>query len=153
MKESAAVFAPELDGVNVTETLQVAFGASEVTHVFAVIANMDAFVPVSATAEMVSVAPPVFVTVVESAALVTSTRVLGKAIEAGLKPIAALPAPTPETGTLCGDPAALSVKTIADDLFPDAAGVKTTLTVHVPPLGATLAHPVGVGAKSPALVP
>jgi len=100
VKDSAAVFAPELVGVNVTLTLQVAFGASDVTHVFAEIVNMAALVPVSATAEMVRVAPPVLVTVVDSAALVVSTRVLGKAIEAGLKLIAAVPAPTPVTGTL-----------------------------------------------------
>ena len=48
---------------------------------------------------------------------------------------------------------ALSVKTMAEDLDPAAAGVNTTLTVQVPPDGATLAHPVGVGTKSPALVP
>lgn len=100
MNDSAAVFEPVLDGVNVTEVLHVAFGASEVMQVFAEIANIAALVPVRVTAEMVSVDPPVLVTATEIAELVLDTVVLGKVIEAGLKPIAALPAPTPETGTL-----------------------------------------------------
>ena len=100
VKDSAAVFEPVLVGVNVTETLQVAAGASDVTQVFAEIVNMAALVPVKATAEIVSVAPPVLVTVVEMAELVLETVVLGKLIEVGLKLIAAIPAPAPETGTL-----------------------------------------------------
>ena len=47
----------------------------------------------------------------------------------------------------------MSVKTIAEDLAPVDPGVKTTDTVQVPPEGATLEQPVGVGTKSPALVP
>jgi hypothetical protein len=102
----------------------------------------------------VSVALPVFVTVVDIAPLVTVTAVFGKAMEVGLSPIpATVPAPVPETGTLCGDPAALSVKTMADERAPVAEGLNTTETVQVPPLAATLAHPVGVGMKSPAFVP
>jgi hypothetical protein len=62
-------------------------------------------------------------------------------------------APVPLTGTLCGEVEALSVKTIAEERAPVEVGLNTTETVHVPPLGATLAHPVGVGIKSPALVP
>jgi hypothetical protein len=87
-----------------------------------------------------------------SAALVTPTIVLGKVKDAGLK-LTAAAVPVPDTGTLWGLPAALSVNTIADVRAPVDPGVKTTETVQVPPDGATDAQPVGVGTKSVALVP
>jgi hypothetical protein len=61
--------------------------------------------------------------------------------------------PVPLTGTLCGEPEALSVNTMAEDRAPVVDGVNTTETVQVPPEGATDAHPVGVGTKSAELVP
>jgi hypothetical protein len=140
--------------VNVTLTTHVAPIASVPPQVFAEIVKSPKFVPVKSIVLSVSVALPVFVTVVDIAPLVTVTAVFGKVIEVGLKPMPATPpAPVPLTGTLCGLPDALSVNTIAEDRAPVEVGLKTTETVHVPPLEATLAQPVGVGTKSPAFVP
>jgi hypothetical protein len=149
----AAVFAPVLVGVKVTLTEQFAPAASDPPQVFADMANMAALVPVKVMLANTSVSPPVLVTVVDRGELVTVTAVFGKVIVVGLKLINGNPTPVPLTGTLCGLPAALSVNTIADDRDPEADGLNTTLTVQVPPEGATLAHPVGVGTKSPELAP
>jgi hypothetical protein len=62
-------------------------------------------------------------------------------------------APAPLTGTDCGLPEALSVKTMLDALLPAELGLNTTDAVQVPPEGATLAQPVAVGTKSVAFVP
>jgi hypothetical protein len=60
--------------------------------------------------------------------------------------------PVPESGTVCGLPAALSATARVADRFPVAAGLKLTLMVQLA-LAATLDPQLLVWEKSPALVP
>jgi hypothetical protein len=72
-------------------------------------------------------------------------RLVGEMLTAGAVPV-------PVRLTLCGLPAALSVRVIAAVRVPLAAGVKVTLIVQLAP-AATLDPQLLVWAKSLALVP
>ena len=146
-----AVLEPVDPGVNLTEITQLPPTSTDDPQVL-VCAKSAAFVPVMPILVISSKPVPVFCKIVFMAELVTPTAVLGKVSEAGLK-LTAAAVPVPLTGTLCGEPEALSVNTMAEDRAPVEDGVNTTDTVQVPPEGATDAHPVGVGTKSPELVP
>ena len=128
-----AVRAPVAEGVNVTLTAQVALIARLPPQVFADMEKLAAFVPAKVIEEIVSVAEPLFVTVVVSAELVTVTAVFGKESEVGLKLIADTPpAPVPPILKHCGEAGALSVTQTWEARAPAACGVNVTLTVQVP---------------------
>jgi hypothetical protein len=74
VKFSEAVRLPDAEGVNVTLTVQVALGATVApVHVSAFLPKSLAFVPPTATTEMVRLPVPVLVTVTALAALVVPT--------------------------------------------------------------------------------
>jgi len=110
-----------------------------------------AFVPVTVTPEIVSVAPPVLFSVTVCGALVVLVVWFPKVSDAGERETAAA-VPVPVSGTLCGLPAALSVTLTFADRAPVAVGRNVTLIVQLLE-GATLGVQLFVCVKSPLLVP
>lgn len=116
---------PPLDGVNVTEIVQLPLTASvagEIGHVF-VCAKSAAFVPLTAMELIVSGAVPLFVSVVDWLVDVVPTatepraRLVGLSVTAGLGFV-----PVPLSATDCGLPGALSVTETDAGRLPEAVG-------------------------------
>src|SRR5665213_1584291 len=103
--------------------LQFAAAASVVPQVV-VSAKFDVFVPPSVIPEMLSVAPPVFVRVIDCEAVV----VFGTEVKMRLDPdrLAVGATPVPLTENDCGDPVALSVTTTDELRGPVVPGVNVT---------------------------
>lgn len=155
---------PAAAGVNVRLMVQLAAGATvdpfvQVVPVVAT-AKSAAFVPLIATVAMCNVEPPGFVTVIDEALLVVPTPwlpnvigVLGESVAAGgVTPVRVTVCVEPETPLLS------SVNVSVAVLLPAADGVKVTLQVQVPFVGATVEPlvqvvPPDAMAKSPAFVP
>ena len=144
------VSVPDAAGVNVMLRLQLAPAATLDPQVL-VSAKSAALVPVSVTLVMESAAAPVFVSVTVFAALVDFTsctakvRVVGESVTLGAVPV-------PVRGTVCGLPAALSVRLRAAVRVPVAVGLNVILNVQLLPT-AKLVVQVVVSLKSPLLVP
>ena len=73
-KLRSAVFAPIVDGLNCTDTVQLAFPGTLLPHVLAAIKKSVAFVPARAMEEMFKIAEPRFVRVTVCDAFVVFTR-------------------------------------------------------------------------------
>jgi len=108
--------------------LQFAEAASVVPQVV-VSVKFEAFVPPSVMPEILSVAPPLFVSVMDCEALV----VFGAAVKSRLlaERLAVGATPVPVTEKDCGDPVALSVTTTDELRLPVVAGVKVTKMLQV----------------------
>jgi len=103
--------------------LQAAAAASVVPQVV-VSAKFDAFVPPSVIPEILSVAPPLLVSVIDCDTLV----VFGAEVKTRLPPdrLAVGATPVPLTENDCGDPVALSVTTTDEPRLPVIPGVNVT---------------------------
>ena len=118
-------------GVNITEIAQLELMARDVPQLL-VSEKSPALAPQGAIFEIVNGAVPVFVRVICWAALlepmssVPKVRLIGLNLTAGAKPV-------PESGTLCGLLAALSVTVTLADRAPVVVGLKTTLMVQFAP--------------------
>jgi hypothetical protein len=146
VKTTAALRAPAAVGLKVTEIVQLAPAARLAPQV--VVSGKSPLLPVSPMLEMVSAAAPVFFSVIVWAALAEPTLVSAKLKLVGLKETADVPVPVPLRGTVCGDPAALSVTATAALRAPAAVGLKVTEIVQLAP-AARLALQVVVAGKSP----
>ncbi len=125
-----AVRVPAAAGVKVTVMVHELPAANVPLHV-----EVSAKSPGSAPAGglllvIVKLPVPVFVTVTVCAELVEPMGVLGKVRLEGLKLIWP-DTPVPDSGTVCGLPAALSVTLTEAERAPTAEGVKVTLIVQV----------------------
>src|SRR5690348_2729907 len=105
---TAALRLPVAAGVKVTEIEQLPPAATLDPQVL-VCAKSPALVPVTAMVVMVSVAEPGLLSVTGCAALVDATVWLAKVRLVGFRLTAGTPTPVPESGTVWGDPLALSV--------------------------------------------
>ena len=110
--------------------------------------------PASDTTTLVREAVPLFVSVTNWLALAVPTFTLPNASDVALSVTAGavVLVPEPESGTVCGDPDALSATLIEAVLVPVAVGVNTTVMVQVAP-AATLVPQLFVWLKSPGLPP
>lgn len=133
-------------------TLHVADGAKVVPQVFAEMTKSLAFAPVRAMDEMVSVALPVFVRVVERAADVVPTDWSPKERDVGEKLVPAC-VPVPFNATFWGLAGAESVKVKLAALAPVAPGVNVTLTTQLAPTASEPPQVFAEIAKSAAFVP
>ena len=149
---------PLADGVKVTLIVQLAPAASVLGLMGQVLvcAKSPAFVPATVMLVIVRAAVPLFVSVTDLAALVVPTfwapklRLVGFSVTAGAETV-----PVPESATLCGLPAALSLIVTLALRLPVAVGENVTLSVQVAPAASVLglSGQVFVCAKSPALAP
>ena len=157
---SEAARVPMAEGVNVTFIVQLAAGATIAPmQLPPAMAKSPAFVLVMVTLEMFNVAVPLLVRVTGVGALVVPTACGAKVTLDGFG-ITAEAVPVPVSGTVCGLPAASSVRLTLAARAPGAVGVKMTLKVQLvdagsgPPLGTVQGvPPEPVTVKSPALVP
>jgi hypothetical protein len=96
--------------VNVTETVQVDPAASVAPQAVldVVMVKSAVLAPVRLMPEMVSVALPVFDSVVDMAVAVEPTAVFGKLMLAGESDATGAAVPVPDRATVCGDPVASS---------------------------------------------
>lgn len=128
MKCKFAVREPVVEGVNCTETVQLALTARLVPQPFTS-EKSAAFVPVSETAIPVRLAEPVFVKTALIAPELTLTTWFPKGTDVGLKEaVPELPVPLRET--VCGDPEALSVTVSVPVRAPAAVGVNVFIMVQ-----------------------
>jgi hypothetical protein len=139
--------------VNVTETEQLAPAASVLPHVFAEIAKLVAFVPVSVIPLISSGVVAVFFSTVLSAAAVVPFAMLPKASAVGVSVTAPEAPPVPASATVCGDPATSSATLISAPYVATAAGLNVTPIVHVPPAATCPEHVFDAIAKFPAFAP
>ena len=114
---------PAPDGLNVTEILQLAAGASGLTQ-FDDCPKADEFVPVIEMLLKVSGALPVFVSVAVCAALVVPEVTLNVSVE-GLRDATGA-VPIPLNAVVCGEPVALSDTFRVAEKPPAAFGAKVT---------------------------
>ena len=149
---TAAVGVPLALGVKVTLIVQLAPAATELPQVL-IWEKSLALVPVTARLEIVSVVPPVLVSVTACALLLVPTPWL-----VNVKPVGAnvtvppVAVPVPVKLTAWGLPVALSTTVTRAARPPLADGVKVTAIVQLVPAVTELPH-VLVWAKSLALVP
>jgi hypothetical protein len=131
-------------GVNVTAMVAAPPLAATLIGEAVAAAKSPAFVPEIPSALMVSVAVPLFVTVINDALLVTPTLWLLKFRIEGLSAIeGAVPVvPVPLSVTICGLSTALSLMITVALRKPVPVGANRTVMVAVPPFGATV---IGVG--------
>ena len=122
---------PVATGLNTTEIMQLAAGATGLLHVLLAL-NSEALEPPSETEDTCSGAFPVLVTVNVCAALEVPCVVAGNEGPAGemLTP-GPLETPVPVTTTVCGEFAASSVSVTVADRTPEAAGGNVTVTVQL----------------------
>ena len=165
---SVVVSAPKAEGLNVAVTVHVFPGPGAAastrlaTHVPPVTAKSATLPPDSATAFAVASVTdplPLFVKVIVNGPLVTPTRWLLNGTGDGVSAIVAV-VPAPVRETVCVVPATPPESSVIVSVAVSAAvvaGANVTLTMHVPPLGATAAplmHVVPVATlKSAAFVP
>ncbi len=149
---TAPVRPPVAVGVKVTFSEQVASEAREPPQ-FVTGTVTTAKSPLATTDVIVSVPEPVFVRMMLRVVEVVESVWSPKAREVGfrLTPGAA-DTPVPLTGTVCGEPAALSLKLRMAERAPPAVGVKITEAVQVCP-GVVSVVQVVERAKSPGFVP
>jgi hypothetical protein len=145
-----AVRVPPAVGLNVTLMVQLELAASELPQLLDW-AKSPLLVPVTAMLEMLSAAPPEFVSVTGWAALAVPTFWLLNVSEAG-ESAAVAAAPVPVRLAVCGLFVVLSETANVAVRVPRAVGVKVTLIVHVAP-AARLEPQLFVWAKSVLLVP
>jgi hypothetical protein len=152
VKATAALREPLAVGLKVTLILQLP-PAVTLDPQPLVWAKSPALAPVMAMLVTIKVEAPELLRVIVCAALVVPTAWLAKVRVAGER-LAAAPvaAPVPERLTLCGLPAALSVKATAAERDPLAVGLNVTLILQFAP-AATLDPQLLVWLKSLALLP
>lgn len=150
--ETVAVKLVAEAGVKVTEMVQLAPAASVSPQVLVSAKSLE-LVPAMEIPAIESVALPVFISVVDCAALVVPTTD-EKATVAGENetPGAAGAVPVPLSATVCGEPVALSaIESVAAKLAAET-GVKVTETAQLEPAASELPQ-VLVSAKSVGLAP
>jgi len=153
-----AVRAPLAAGVKLTLMVQLAVAARVLGlsgQVFDC-AKSAAFTPFTTMPLIVSAAVPLFVSVIDCAALVVPIFWLPKLSEVGLSVTAgAETTPVPLRATLCGLPAALSLILTLALRTPEVDGEKVTRMVQLAPAANVLgaSGQVLVSAKSAAFVP
>jgi len=152
---SVADLEPVKAGVNFTLMVAVPPLAATLNGVGVVVEKSPGFAPVKTRLLTVSVAVPMFVTVISCAALATPCVWLPKFTAVGLRLIPGVlftEAPVPDSATVCGLPVALSAMLSVADRLPPPAGVNVILTVAEAP-APTLIGVAVVTAKSPAFAP
>lgn len=127
-----AVKDPEEEGSNSTLMVQVPCSPKLVPQLLPSIKQLG-LAPASEIPEMLSVAVPVFFTVMLFAELVVPVVWLPKARLLAERLTRGLAIPVPERSTDCGLPLALSTTVTAAVIDPVLIGEKTTLIVHVAP--------------------
>lgn len=137
-------------GENFTEAAQLAETANVVPQVLAEIEKSPGFVPVKDSAIPVRVAVPVLVNVTVDADEVCPTVKLPNDTEVGLKE-AAGETPVPLTGTVWGEPDALSVRVKVPERVPVVVGVNVTVYTQEA-LGASVVPHGELTWKSPLTV-
>ncbi len=127
--------APEVVGSNANEFVQLAPAGNGFVHVEAVLLNELAPLPVIVVvAVKLTAVVPVFLIVTTCAAVVVPTGVEAKLSDAGLNVSAGpVEAPVPDSATVCGDPAAVSVYVITADSAPDTVGSNVNEFVQLAP--------------------
>jgi len=131
-KVNVAVRLPDVVGVNVTLTVQLAFAASELPHVLLGILKSPGSVPITWMLLMVKAAFPPLVRVTPCAALVVPTLCEPKD-RAAAERLMAADVPVPTRLTAWGLPAvALSATVNHAVRFPEAEGVNATEIVQEP---------------------
>jgi len=146
---SDALRAPVAVGLNVTLMVHEDPTVRVLPQVW-VWAKSPLLVPVIAMLDIVSVLPPLFLTVTVWAALVVPVFWLPKTSDVGDN--VAADTAVPARVAVCGLPVALSVTETDALRAPMAVGLNVTLMEHLPPT-ATLVPQVLVSVKSPLLVP
>lgn len=138
---SVPILLPNAEGLNATLMLHVLPAGTLVPQVF-----VSAKSPAAAMLVIASVVLKLLVNVIIWAVLIVPAgwllklRLLGESVAVGL--------PVPSKDTVCGLPAALSMKVIAPVRDPVAVGVNVTLIVQLPPTTTVLPQ-VFVCPKSP----
>ena len=117
---------PDAVGVNLTDTEQLAAGASDAPQVFAEIEKSPAFTPVIKILPIFNVSVPGLDSVTLCAPLVVPMFWLVKVSEVGLGFICGMPYPVPFTVSDWGDPVALSVTWMVPVRAPPKVGEKVT---------------------------
>jgi len=125
---SEAVRLPLAEGVNFTLIVQLAPAATELPHVL-VCAKLLALAPVSAMLVMLSVAPPLFVSVTAWALLVVPSAWLANVMLGGDKLAVGCATPVPDSGMLIVGLLALLMIDMVPVTLPPTAGANLTLKV------------------------
>jgi hypothetical protein len=126
--------APVVDGVNTTETVQVPPEGATDAHPVGVGTKSPELVPCETIDVIVSAALPELVTVkVCGAEVVPTVCELKVKLVGATEKVAVGVIVVPLRGTVCGEPAALSVTDMLAVSVPEAMGLKVTVMVHEPP--------------------
>src|SRR5581483_4608062 len=143
---------PVTDGVKVTSIVTLAPVVIDSGSVPALNPKSGGLLPARSIADITSWAAPSLVMVICLAVVVVPTnwcpkaRIVGEIPKAGAVPV-------PDSGMLCGFPAALSVMTRLADRWPSAVGANVMLTVVLAPGGSAMGGAEAVNAKSEACRP
>lgn len=151
VKPRAAERAPDADGLKVTLTVQLAEAARLVPHVFEEMAKSAEFAPVTATLLMEIVPLLTFLSVTDCAAVVDPTLVDANDKLAGLT--LAPVVPVPDSATVCGLGAALSLKSRVAVRIPVVVGANTILAVQLAEAARLVPQVLEAIRKSPAFAP